>query len=416
MATSIASTVDYPNTNTNRENLNPPPAMSDSFTSASSSMILDESRSPSNTNTNDSTATPEDAESLSRISSQLTLQQQDPPQDPRAVLTTDISIENPGPEDSGLEGWNNPAIRAENVAQPPNTRTEAAADQPPQRTQNTASSANANANTNSPPRSFLNGKLMPRDEDVVWCLEVLAFLSKYAYLRDQLQQTHLVPNLSSRDSDDRLLNSNSSDECCSSNDTLTREGSADLMDIDEEPCSGSESCSTHTHSTEEADAEHWDYESYDFEIVQDIDDEFKGAIQNIFPLVEQFTTRQFSDEMKYWAGAIMRNSCRKDESKGGVRQCANFECGRWESFPRQFAKCRRCKRTKYCSKACQLKAWDYHRHWCVPTNQSGSRSATSASSTNTATLPQTVQPLALHTQQQQQPQPQAHRVARHAHQ
>lgn len=367
-------------------------------------MILDESRPPSNSN--NSTAPPQDADSLtapvSRISSQLTLQPQDPPQDPRTVLATDLGIETAGGDDSlanGLEDWaNRAALRTDTVVQPTVARGEGATGQPPQRMQNPTSSANAN--TNSPPRSFLNGKLIPRDEDVIWCLEVLAFLSKYAYLRDQLQQTHLVPNLSTRSPTDPLLNSsylpnysenNDNDMCAHS-----REQSADLMDIDEEPCSGFRSCSSHSSSTESApadDPDHWDYENYDFEIVQDIDDEFKGAVQNIFPLVEQFTARQFSEEMKYWAGAIMRNSCRKDESKGGVRQCANFECGRWEEFPRQFAKCRRCKRTKYCSKNCQFKGWNYHRHWCASPNQSGSRSVTSASSTSTnVAMPPTAQP------------------------
>ena len=30
-------------------------------------------------------------------------------------------------------------------------------------------------------------------------------------------------------------------------------------------------------------------------------------------------------EIQYWAGVIMRNACRKDESRGGIRQCANSE-------------------------------------------------------------------------------------------
>ena len=31
-------------------------------------------------------------------------------------------------------------------------------------------------------------------------------------------------------------------------------------------------------------------------------------------------------EIQYWAGVIMRNACRKDDSRGGIRQCANSEC------------------------------------------------------------------------------------------
>lgn len=65
---------------------------------------------------------------------------------------------------------------------------------------------------------------------------------------------------------------------------------------------------------------------------------------NVFALVERFTFRpssaeaegphpppQLPAEIQYWAGVIMRNACRKDESRGGIRQCANSE---WLSFYR----------------------------------------------------------------------------------
>lgn len=93
---------------------------------------------------------------------------------------------------------------------------------------------------------------------------------------------------------------------------------------------------------------------------------------NIFSLVERYTVRpsvsdkdrsalppplRFSPDISYWAGVIMRNACRKDEHRNGIRQCANMACGSWESYPREFAKCRRCRKAKYCSKACQSKAW-----------------------------------------------------------
>ncbi|KAI1783718.1 hypothetical protein LXA43DRAFT_1129756 [Ganoderma leucocontextum] len=69
-------------------------------------------------------------------------------------------------------------------------------------------------------------------------------------------------------------------------------------------------------------------------------------------------------EIQYWAGVIMRNACRKDDSRGGIRQCANMLCGRWESFPREFAKCRRCRKAKYCGE-CQSTVWsEGHRFWC----------------------------------------------------
>ncbi|KAG9091121.1 hypothetical protein FRC06_000701 [Ceratobasidium sp. 370] len=95
---------------------------------------------------------------------------------------------------------------------------------------------------------------------------------------------------------------------------------------------------------------------------------------NVFSLVERFTFRpspsettlpRLPNEIQYWAGVIMRNACRKDDQRGGIRQCANMLCGRWEEFPREFAKCRRCRKAKYCGKECQSKAWaEGHRFWC----------------------------------------------------
>ncbi|ORX38434.1 hypothetical protein BD324DRAFT_357063 [Kockovaella imperatae] len=95
---------------------------------------------------------------------------------------------------------------------------------------------------------------------------------------------------------------------------------------------------------------------------------------NMFSLVERFTFRPtpsdpllyvIPDEIQYWAGVIMRNACRKDEARNGIRQCAHMPCGKWEEYAREFAKCRRCRKAKYCSKECQSKAWsEGHRFWC----------------------------------------------------
>jgi len=130
---------------------------------------------------------------------------------------------------------------------------------------------------------------------------------------------------------------------------------------------------------------------------------------NVFSLVERFTFKPSSSELangsagvgtmprlppeiQYWAGVVMRNACRKDDLRGGVRQCANSKstcshlrssadesllffyiipflcsvlCGRWEAYPREFAKCRRCRKAKYCGKECQSTAWsEGHRFWC----------------------------------------------------
>ncbi|KAI9297765.1 hypothetical protein K502DRAFT_312405 [Neoconidiobolus thromboides FSU 785] len=87
---------------------------------------------------------------------------------------------------------------------------------------------------------------------------------------------------------------------------------------------------------------------------------------NVFQLVEMFTSRVNATQVQHWSGIIMRNACRKDEARGGLRRCAFMSCGKWETCPREFAKCRRCRKAKYCSKTCQSRAWtEGHRYWCI---------------------------------------------------
>ena len=158
----------------------------------------------------------------------------------------------------------------------------------------------------------------PRDEDVLMSLQLLAYVSKYCNLRAYFQKSHLVPKLK-----------------------IGRR----LKLLDENESQGSD-------------------------IIDDSNEEeyLLPDDYNIFPLVEKFTVRHHSQDMQYWAGVVMRNLCRKDDSQGGIRQCAYYKCGKWEEWTRQFAKCRRCRRTKYCSKECQKNAWVYHRHWCQIAN------------------------------------------------
>ncbi|RHZ67069.1 hypothetical protein Glove_303g72 [Diversispora epigaea] len=107
---------------------------------------------------------------------------------------------------------------------------------------------------------------------------------------------------------------------------------------------------------------------------------------NVFSLVEKFTHRLHPTEIQYWAGVIMRNACRKDEEKGGIRQCAYMACGKWESYPREFAKCRRCRKAKYCSKACQSKAWsEGHRWWCMERHVHGESETQNGQATSSNT-------------------------------
>jgi hypothetical protein len=164
---------------------------------------------------------------------------------------------------------------------------------------------------------------MPREEDVLMSLQLLAYVSKYCNLRKYFQRSHLVPKLKIG-KEIQLLDRA---------DPVSLEPELEQEDetLEEEYC-----------------------------LPNDL---------NIFPLVEKFTVRYHSTDMQYWAGVVMRNLCRKDDTRGGIRQCAYYQCGKWEEFTRQFAKCRRCRRTKYCSKECQKSAWAFHRHWCIAATQ-----------------------------------------------
>lgn len=146
----------------------------------------------------------------------------------------------------------------------------------------------------------------------------------------------------------------------------------------------------------------WDYDTYDnFDIDDDSNcqkesDYDESLVEykkvNLFPMVEKFTFLSGTD-MYYWSGVIMRNSCRRSEIRGGVRQCGNLECGKWEKYPREFLKCRRCKRTKYCSRECQMRAWHCHRNWCIPSNSSsGSSITTGTNNVNTSSLHANINP------------------------
>ncbi|KAG8530354.1 uncharacterized protein KY384_004856 [Bacidia gigantensis] len=124
----------------------------------------------------------------------------------------------------------------------------------------------------------------PRDEDVLMSLQLLAYVSKYCNLRSYFHNSHLVPKL--RLKDEVLESQNSDDASPPCND-----------DKDED--------------SDDSDEEYL------------LPDDF-----TIFPLVEKFTVRHHSQDMQHWAGVVMRNLCRKDDARGGIRQCAFYECVR----------------------------------------------------------------------------------------
>ncbi|KAL1920499.1 uncharacterized protein VTP21DRAFT_876 [Calcarisporiella thermophila] len=95
-----------------------------------------------------------------------------------------------------------------------------------------------------------------------------------------------------------------------------------------------------------------------------------------FTLAERFTPRLHPPEVQYWAGVIMRNACRKDH--GGLRRC--MSCGKEEKRVREFAKCQRCGKARYCSRDCQFKSWGAgHRWWCVEREAPSSPASSSSS-------------------------------------
>lgn len=298
---------------------------------------------------------------------------------------------------------------------------------------------------------FVNGLLVPREQDVFWALEIIAFVSKYSHLRREMQETHFLPQLSLRPHEELFASGSDGDDAdcaheCSSDcsNSCSHESSSECDQANCHQCGqqhkeiGFDSAGDmRMHESDETDFDEMDhdgsaaevlaafrafesekmkvslpigdeieraYYTYDFENSVDYDDEYLTKSVNLFELVERFTAFRSPREFPHWACIIMRNFVRKDE--GGIRQCANFACGKWEEFPRQFAKCRRCKRTKYCSKPCQLKAWSMHRYWCAPSPSSQPSTQTTVSQANgvtTITLAENPQTAALHPQPAQPP-------------
>ncbi|KAF8697662.1 MYND finger, partial [Rhizoctonia solani] len=118
---------------------------------------------------------------------------------------------------------------------------------------------------------------------------------------------------------------------------------------------------------------------------------------NVFSLVERFTFRpspsettlpRLPHEIQHWAGVIMRNARRKDDQRGGIRQCVNMLRRRSEEFPREFAKCQRCRKAKYCGKECQSKACaEGHRFWCSTCEEEDSQTVVARTGSSANTVP-----------------------------
>lgn len=293
------------------------------------------------------------------------------------------------------------------------------------------------------PRTFENGLILPSTDDVMWSLQLLAFISKYTCLRHSLCNTYLISGLSFRSRNhppplendaisidlDEVMNDPVENnikvtglQCLDEHNAILQNERLDKLrrmkdDSDREIIDDYFTILSTKDGVEkmkhlerirlnsnrikheslgklrsrnkilyrqklETYAKKWDYNTLDIwnemetplECSSLIDKSIQPFVTlNIFPLVERFTVKTwFGDDISYWAAVVVRNANRKDEKMGGRRQCANFNCGKWEDHPKQFSKCRRCKRAKYCSRDCQTKAWVFHKHWCVAAEPSES--------------------------------------------
>ena len=313
------------------------------------------------------------------------------------------------------------------------------------------------------PRTFHLGRVIPKDDDVLWALQLLAFLSKYAYMKPKLQKVEFVESISFRAITDRIrqrisrkkgepspqtffksryveredfiepfveLSLTDKDVSLKFDNRKLVSSTSHLAEIPievtksavrqrkyprEKPTDNTdpflEELKEVTKQAEKHEglqknemafgarnsvlgpsistidamvmderskkekilskslSESWNYRIISKELTSDMWDSIMATqYLDIFPLVERFTVDcENSSDIAYWSSIIMRNFCKKD-GVTGVRQCANFACGKWEEYSKQFAKCQRCKRAKYCSRKCQLNAWPFHKYWCHKNN------------------------------------------------
>ncbi|KZT31909.1 hypothetical protein SISSUDRAFT_1133444 [Sistotremastrum suecicum HHB10207 ss-3] len=216
-----------------------------------------------------------------------------------------------------------------------------------------------------------------REEDVLLALQLLAYLSKYPHVRQAFYKPRNYLNgpgshKGKEVSKEELPATKDKDKEANGSFIRFVAGQRNLREKEKEVSSSTTSTSSRTS---------WFQYPPPDPPTADIASRPTVAVPgttNVFSLVERFTfipspaeinlpnpPPMLPADIHYWASVIMRNACRKDESRGGTRQCANMLCGRWERFPREFAKCRRCRKAKYCGKECQSRAWqEGHRFWC----------------------------------------------------
>ncbi|AMD18883.1 HBL019Wp [Eremothecium sinecaudum] len=267
----------------------------------------------------------------------------------------------------------------------------------------------------SVPREFFLGRIIPKLDDITWSVQLLAFLTKFTATKPYLQKVSVVDSISFRPILRRareryalignsILQLDFTNLSLVDNEEYAKNKKKMPIVIDPLLVEINAMCEEGNNNTQTVASSNfsmlgladftklkkgnindawrayrmydevqmkkkfnykWDYDK----VSKELDEETWSMIVNketlnLFALVERYTVKVENDaNITYWSSVVMRNSCRKHEATG-VRQCANFFCGKWEEHPKQFPKCRRCKRTKYCSCECQLQSWAYHRYWC----------------------------------------------------
>lgn len=171
-----------------------------------------------------------------------------------------------------------------------------------------------------------------RDEDVLLALQLLAYLSKYPHVRQAFYKPRPAfhPATLQENSFEDLFKNQAGPSTAKPQSTATtpaKEPNAFLKAFANATGRGKEKAAAgpamlHAASTPGASGSA----------------PSAARMTNVFSLVERFTYRPSSSEMEstnppptlpgeiqYWAGVIMRNACRKDDQRGGIRQCANSE-------------------------------------------------------------------------------------------
>jgi hypothetical protein len=170
-----------------------------------------------------------------------------------------------------------------------------------------------------------------RDEDVLLSLQLLAYLSKYPHVRQAFYKPRVAfhpATAGPQGPPEPVVQASKSTVFASKDGQVTTQSTSFFRAFRSEAKSkgkaianaipnGNPTATTASSSTTPATPQ---------------------RMTNVFALVERFTFRPSSAEsdspnpppmlpaeIQYWAGVIMRNACRKDESRGGIRQCANSE-------------------------------------------------------------------------------------------